>query len=131
AGTEADFGLGHRLVLVNLGDRLLHRTDPRGSLLRGLLGLIGAIARVQRMSIGVVGLAHSLANAFGGASVNVGDHFGVLGGEFIQLIYTATNRIELPVDILLAGKGVDFSPETLVAFIFQWFMTRVGLLIGG
>src|SRR5205807_1158357 len=124
------FGLGHRLILIDLGDRLLHRADARGGLLGGLLRLVGASSGVHCVSIGIVGLAHGLPNAFGRAGVNVGNHFGVLGGEFIQLIHAAPNRIKLAVDVLLAGEGVDFAPETLMAFVFQWFMTGVHLLIG-
>ena len=81
------------------------------------------------MSIGVIGFAHGLANAISRPGVHVGDHLGVLGREFIQLIHAAANRIKLPVDILLAGKGVDLSPETFVALILQWFMSRIALLL--
>src|SRR5205807_5055453 len=64
-----------------------------------------------------VGLAHRLSKAFGGASIHVGDHLRVLGRELIQLIHATTNRIELPVDVFFAGKGVYLSPEALVTLI--------------
>ena len=123
--------MGYRLILVDLRDRLFDRADPRCCLLGGLLCLIGAIAGIHRVSVGVVGFAHRLANAFGRPGVHIGDHLRVLGREFIQLVHATTNRVELAVDILLAGKGVDFPPEALVTFVLQRLMTRAGLLLVG
>ena len=103
--------LGDGLVLVNLADRIFHGGNARVRLLRRLLGLVGAIARVQRVRIGFIGLAHGVANAFRRPRINIGDHLGVPRGEFVQIIHAATDRIKLPVDIFLAGKRIQVSPE--------------------
>ena len=103
--------------------------NPRVRLLRSLLGLVGAIARVQRVRIGFIGLAHGVADTFGRASVNVGDHLGVLRGEFVELIHAAANRIQLPIDIFLAGKRIQMSPEALFARIGQRIFAGCGLIV--
>ncbi len=88
-------------------------------LLSSLLGLVGAIARVQRVRIGFIGLAHGVADAFSGPRVNVSDHLGILRGELVQLIHAAADRIKLPVDIFLTGKGIQMSPETFFTLVGQ------------
>src|SRR5437588_10223827 len=114
-----NFSLSNRLVCVNLGDRLLHRSETSGSLLRGLLCLGCAIAGIQSMGISIIGLAHRIADAFGCTPVHIGDHLGILGREFIKLIHAAADGIKLPADIFLAGKGVQLSPETSMTLILQ------------
>src|SRR5436309_556126 len=91
AGTEANFGLSSGLILVNLGDCLLDGSQAGGGLLGGLLGLVSASARVQRMGISVIGLAHGVADAFSCARIHVSNHLGVFRGELIQLVHAATN----------------------------------------
>src|SRR5204863_8928385 len=47
AGLETDFGLGRRLILVDVGDNLLNRRQTRMSLLRGLLRCGRPIPRID------------------------------------------------------------------------------------
>src|SRR5260221_1737254 len=124
AGTETDFSLRDRLVLIKLGHRLLHGGNTRGGLLRGLLGLSGAIAGVYGVRFRFIGFGHGLANAFGSASINLSDHARVLGRELVQFIYAARNRLVLPLRIFLAGKRHQVSPETFVALILQGLVVR-------
>ena len=129
SGAEADFSLRDGLVLIDLADRIFNRGDARVRLLRRLLGLVGAIARVQRVRVGFIGLAHRVADAFGRTSVNVSDHLGVLCGEFIELIHAAANGIQLPVNIFLAGKGIQMSPKTLFARVGERILAGRRLIV--
>src|SRR5262249_36744063 len=69
-------------------------------------------------------------NTFSGPSVNVSDHLGVLRGELIQLIHAAADRIELPIDILFTGKGIQMSPETFLLLVGQWIFAGSSLIVG-
>ena len=53
------------------------------------------------------------------ATVNVFDHFGVGRGQLIELVDAITDRRGLALYILLAGKGVDLSPEAFVGVLHQ------------
>src|SRR5262249_16939437 len=128
--TEADLSLGDGLELVNLTDRIFHGGDASVGLLRRLLGLVGAIARVERVRISVIGLAHGVANAFGGPRVDVSDHLGVLRGELVQLIHAAADGIQLSVHVLLTGKRIQMSPETFLLLISQRIFASGGLVVG-
>ena len=129
AGTETNFSLRDGLVLVDLADCIFNRGDARVRLLRRLLGLVGAIARVQRVRISFIGLAHGVADTFGRACVHVSDHLGILRGEFIELIDAAANGIQLPIDIFLAGKGIQMSPKALFARVGQRIFAGCGLIV--
>src|SRR5438270_5793600 len=124
-----NFSLSNGFIGVDLGHCLLYAGEAGGGLLRRLLGLCSTVSGIKRVSVGIIGLAHRITNAFGCARVDVGNHLGVLGREFIQLVDAATNRIKLPGNILFAGKGVQLAPETFVTFILQGLVTSG--LIGG
>src|SRR5262249_7850101 len=71
AGTEADFRLRDRLILIQLAHRLLDTGNPGISRLRCLLSLGRAVARLDSVLIGFIRLAHGTAYAFSSARVNV------------------------------------------------------------
>ena len=71
AGTETQFKLIGRLVLIEVIDDLLYRLQTRAGLLGRHIGLLGAITRSQGVLIGFVGLGAGLPDALGGADVDI------------------------------------------------------------
>jgi len=61
--------------------------------------------------IGGVSLVGSELDASLGASVGVFDRPGVARGQFIKFVDAVADGLSLPLDIVLAGEGIDASPE--------------------
>src|SRR6185369_6658081 len=98
---------------------------------RGSLRLGSLVAGVDCVLVGLSGLRRSLLNALLGAAVYILDHFRIRGCELIELVDAVANRLGLALNVFLAGKGVDLSPETLVAFVLQRSFTSGGVAAGG
>ena len=109
------------MELVNVGDCLRYRGQARVGLLRGLMRQLGAVAGVNSVHIGFVGLGRRQADALGGAGINVFDQLAVGGGELIEFVQPIADRVKLPLDVLLAGKGIEMAPEAFLAHLQRLF----------
>ena len=107
-----------------------------GGLGRGLLGGIGAVAGVDGVLVGFVGLGRGQLDALLRARIDVLDHLAVGGGEFIELVDAIADRRGLALHVLLAGKRIQLAPESFVGIRLQrMFAGRVvglgsGCLVG-
>src|SRR5205823_2902614 len=110
---EANFRLVGGLVLVDVADYAFNGGQAIVGLGRGSLRLGSLVAGVDGVLVGLSGLRRSLLNALLGAAVYILDHFRIRGCELIELVDAVANRLGLALNVFLAGKGVDLSPETL------------------
>src|SRR5882672_9283431 len=106
-------------------------------LLRGLLRRSRPVAGVDGVLIGFISLGRSELNSLLCAGIRVLDRLAVGSGELIQFVDAVADGGSLPLDVLLAGKGVQFAPETFVRVRLQsGFTGRVvdpgsGCLVSG
>ena len=105
--------------MINVAHHAFNRGQARIGLGRGLLGCGGFVAGVNRVLVGFIGLVGGHLNALGGAAVHVFNHLAVGRRELIELVHAVLDRRELPLDVLLAGKRIDFTPEALASFVLQ------------
>ena len=100
--------------------------EPDGGLLRRLVGELSAVAGIDGVHIRLVGLERRYADSFRGAGIHVSDGLGVLGRDLIQLVEAAAHRVQLLLDVLLAGERVQVSPEAFMPLVGQRLMAVGG-----
>src|SRR5207253_9841039 len=84
------------------------------SLLRGLLRLLGTVAGINGVLIGLIRLGCGQLDTLRSPAVDVLDHLAIRGGEFVQLVHAVANRLSLPLHVLLTGERVQRSEERRV-----------------
>ena len=134
AGTETDFCLGSCLILVDVAHHLLDGRETSRSLLRGLLRLLGTVASINGVLIGLIRLGCGQLDTLRSPAVDVLDHLAIRGGEFVQLVHAVANRLSLPLHVLLTGERVQVAPEAFVSLRLQGFLPagpRCGLRVLG
>src|SRR5947207_1461285 len=90
SGAEADLSLIRGLVLIDIADHLLDRSQAGVGLGRGLLRGLGLVAGVNSMLVGFVRLGGSEADTFLGTRIRILNHFAIGRGEFIKLVDPVT-----------------------------------------
>ncbi len=125
-GTKANLGVIDLLVLIEVRDGGVQLRGLRAGLLRQCVRLIGGGAGGGGGSAGLPGGGFGLTDTGLGAGVYVFNVCGIARLKLIELVEAVLDRIELPIDPLFAGEGVDFSPEAFVGLGCQRMAGGVG-----
>src|SRR6185437_535577 len=122
SGSEANLGVRDRLILIQSADRLLHGVQTRACLIDGLLRCLRAVAGIDSVLVGLIGLERSLADTFLRASIDVLDVLRVLRSKLVALVHAVANRGHLALNVFLAGERIQVSPEPFVRVLLQRLM---------
>jgi hypothetical protein len=105
--------------LVDVADYRFNRGETAVGLSCRLLGHLSFVAGVYSVLVGFVGLGRGQLDALLGAAIHILNHPGVAGGEFVEFIHAVADGLGLALYILLAGKRINFAPETFASFCLQ------------
>jgi len=113
-GAEANFSLAYGLILIEIGNRRSELLRPHSRLLGRLLSLGGHATGARRLLARAVRRALRLMNSSLRSCVYILDIARIAGAQLIKLVQSVFDRIQLPIDPLLASKWVKMSPKPFV-----------------
>jgi hypothetical protein len=108
--------------LVDVANHVLNRLHAGSNLLRRLLGRGGFVSGVDRVLIGFVRLVRGQLDTLLRAGVGVFDGSAVGRCQLIEFVDAVSDGLGLALNIFLAGKGINASPE---AFAGRWGQRRL------